>query len=206
MVRGETDKNGKRHPGQIFHGQNSGRNWEEMPSWRRGKNDPMKNRDSTMPEDYEEFVSLILRTRSSQKPLRMLARNWKRRWLLLCLARRARRTSMEGPVAILMISSLNLHVSWKPVNPQDCVWKNLYRIFMSAILQEKEIIHYSIRIWFTNLFLCSKPWRFPQQKQRRTRNGKNWRKFRRGTWRKSEVKKRWSMKQGRRAQKFILHH
>ena len=26
-----------------------------------------------------------------------------------------------------MISSLILHVSSKPVNPQDCVWKNLYR-------------------------------------------------------------------------------
>ena len=34
----------------------------------------------------------------------------------------------------------------------------------------------------------------------------NWRNFRRGTWRKSEVRKRWSMKQGRRAQKFILPH
>ena len=31
-------------------------------------------------------------------------------------------------------------------------------------------------------------------------------KIPRGTWRKSEVKKRWSMKQGRRAQKFILPH
>ena len=25
------------------------------------------------------------------------------------------------------------------------------------ILQEKETIHYSIKIWFTNFFLCSKP-------------------------------------------------
>ena len=34
----------------------------------------------------------------------------------------------------------------------------------------------------------------------------NRRKFRRGTWRKSEVRKRRSMKQGRRTQKFILPH
>ena len=27
-----------------------------------------------------------------------------------------------------------------------------------------------------------------------------------GTWRKSEVRKKWSMKQGRRALQFILHH
>ena len=38
------------------------------------------------------------------------------------------------------------------------------------------------------------------------KNGRNWKRFRRGTWRKPEVKKRWSMKQGRRAQKFILFH
>ena len=44
------------------------------------------------------------------------------------------------------------------------------------------------------------------KKQRWTRNGKNWRKFRRGIWQKSKVRNRWSMKRGRRAQKFILHH
>ena len=36
-----------------------------------------------------------------------------------------------------MRSSLNLRVSWKPVNPQDCVWENLFRIIMKTILQEK---------------------------------------------------------------------
>ena len=35
--------------------------------------------------------------------------------------------------------------------------------------------------------------------------GKNWRKFLRGTWLKSEVEKKRSMKQ-ERSQKFILHH
>ena len=32
---------------------------------------------------------------------------------------------MGRPVVRLMISSHNLRVPWKPVNPQDCVWKNL---------------------------------------------------------------------------------
>ena len=35
----------------------------------------------------------------------------------LCLARHARKGRMERPVARQMISSQNLHVSWKPVNP-----------------------------------------------------------------------------------------
>ena len=42
------------------------------------------------------------------------------------------------------------------MNLQDCVWENLYRIMMKTTLQEKETIHNSITIWFTNLFLCLK--------------------------------------------------
>ena len=139
-------------------------------------------------------------TRNSKRPSKMPVKNWKH------LARQARKVSMERPVARLMSWSQNLRVSWKPVNRQDCVWKNLYRTIMKTILQVKETIHCSTLIWYTNLFLCLKLWKFLQQKQQWIRNGKNWRKFRRGTWPRSEVRKRWSMKQGCRAQKFILHH
>ena len=162
-----------------------------------------KQPNSIMLKDHEEFISLTLRTRNSKKPLRMLARNWKHQWLPLCLARQARRVSMVRPVVRPMNSNQNLRVSWMPVNPQDCVWKNLYQIIMRTILQEKGNI---TTIWYTNLFLCLKPWRFPQQRQQWIKIGRNWKRFRRGTWRKSEVRKRWSMKQGRRAQKFILPH
>ena len=100
----------------------------------------------------------------------------------------------------------NLRVFWKLMNLRDCVWEIRCRSLMKTILQEKVRIHYSTTIWFTSLFLCFKLWKFWQRKQRWTRNGKNWRRFRRGTWRKSEARKRWSMKQGRRAQKFISLH
>ena len=50
----------------------------------------------------------------------------------------------------------DLRVFWKLVNLQDCVWESHYQIIMKTILQEKETIHYSITIWFTNLFLCLK--------------------------------------------------
>ena len=59
------------------------------------KDGPMKNQNSQMLEDYEEFISLTLRrTRKSKRPSRMLARNWKHQWLPLCLARQARTVSM----------------------------------------------------------------------------------------------------------------
>ena len=68
-------------------------------------------------------------------------------------------------------------------------------------------LDYNITIWYTNLFLwCLKQWKYQQQKQQWIKNGRHLKRFQRGTWLKSEVKKRWSMKPGRRAQKFILHH
>ena len=72
-------------PHQIIYGQNTGSKWEQMLSWRRSKNGQLKNQSSIMHEIYEEFISLTLRTRSSKKPLGMLKRNLKCRWLLLCL-------------------------------------------------------------------------------------------------------------------------
>ena len=43
----------------------------------------------------------------------------------------------------------DLRVFWKLMNLRDCVLENHYRLIMKTILQEKEIIHYSIKIWFT---------------------------------------------------------
>ena len=44
-----------------------------------------------------------------------------------------------------MRSNQNLCVSWKPVNPQDCVWENLYRIIMKTILQgDASLQHYNL--------------------------------------------------------------
>ena len=48
--------------------------------------------------------------------------------------------------------------------------------------------------------------KIPAAKAAVDKEWEKWRKFRRGTWHKSEVNQRWSMKQGRPAQKFILHH
>ena len=49
----------------------------------------------------------------------------------------------------------NLRVFSKLMNLRECVWEIRYRS-IKTILQEKEKIHYSTTIWFTNLFLCLK--------------------------------------------------
>ena len=87
MWSGGDWQNGKRHPGQIIYGQNFGEECQRTLSWGRSINGQLKNQSSIMLEDYEESNSLTLRTRNSKRPSRMLARNWKRQWLPLCLAR-----------------------------------------------------------------------------------------------------------------------
>ena len=54
----------------------------------------MKSSISITDENCEESISLTLRTRNSNKPSRMLVRNWKHQWLPPCLARQARTVSM----------------------------------------------------------------------------------------------------------------
>ena len=58
----------------------------------------------------------------------------------------------------------NLRVFWKLMNLRDCVWEIRYRIIIKTILREKETIHYSTTIWFTNLFLCLKAMKIPAAK------------------------------------------
>ena len=72
-----------------------------------------------------------------KETIRNARKNWKHPWLPPCFARHARKASMGRPVARLMSSNQNLLVSWKPVNPQDCVWKNLHQKIVRTISQER---------------------------------------------------------------------
>ena len=49
-------------------------------------------------------------------------------------------------------------------------------------------------------------WKYRMPRQQWRKNGENCRKFRHGSWRKSETRKKCSMKQRLRAEKFILRH
>ena len=67
---------------------------------------------------------------------------------------------------------------------------------------ENSLQHYNLVHKFV---LIPQAMKIPAAKAAVDKEWENWpKKIRRGTWRKSEVRKRWSMKQGRRAQKFIL--
>ena len=64
-----------------------------------------------------------------------------------------KQASMGRPVARLMISSLNLRVSWKRVNPQDCVWKSLYQNIMRT-MQEKGQFAATLQ-FVTQIYSCA---------------------------------------------------
>ena len=202
LVRGETNEKtayiqARSSMARVMEVNGKERQAEEKAKmgWRKDSSWPMQ-------ENCVESISLTPRIRSTRKPSRTRVRNWKRQLLLLCPAKLWR---IVG-VADLTKTRQNLRVFWKPMNPPECVWGILNLHITKTILQEKVRIHCNITIWFTNLFLCLKLWKSQQQKQQWTRNGKNWRKFRRGIWPKSKVRKKWSMKQGRRSLQFILHH
>ena len=95
------------------------------------------------------------------------------------------RKKLETPVAPAMpskISKKNKHGETRSKTNDfksqfACIHENAYgristEITMRTVLQEKETIHCSIAIWYTNLFLCLKQWKFPQQKQQWLKSGK----------------------------------
>ena len=133
--------------------------WKKM-----GKNALLKERQKWSHEKPQlddarklrGIISSTPRTRNLRRPSRLLAKNWKHQWLPLCLARSARTIRIVGMVVNPIRPNQNLRVFWKPVNLQDCVWENLSQTIMKTILQEKETIHCSITIWFTNFSYASR--------------------------------------------------
>ena len=117
VVRVETDKKAANIQARSFMSRTVDEIGKKCPAEGEAKVGHIKSQNSIMLENYEEFISLTLRTRNSKKPSRMLARNWKRQWLPLCLARQARTVCMVRPVVNPKRSNQNLRVFWKPVNP-----------------------------------------------------------------------------------------
>ena len=177
---------------------NSGRNWEEMPSWRRSKSGHMKSQNLILPENYEEIISLTPRTRNSRKPSRMLARNWNTP-MTLAMRCKTSKNSQHGVTlgksneiksklaCILEAESTRLRMGESlPNHHEDHI----------AGKRENSLQHYNV----VHIFIpMPQALKIHAAKAVVVKEWENWRKFRSGTWRKSEVRKRWSMKPGRRA-------
>ena len=136
-------------------------------------------------------------TLSSKKSLRMIERNWKHQCLPPCLARLARKSSMVRPAARL-ISRLNLCVFWKLVNLQDCVWETSSKISWGLYCRKRwqitAALQFGLQIYSNVATMKIHAAKAAVIK----RNVTNWKRFWRGTWRKSEEIRgdQWSKGQG----------
>ena len=155
-------QNGRYHPGQIIY---------DPELWIKfGRTAKLKEKHKWSDEKQkldnarrlEEFISLTLRTRNSKKLLEC-------QWKVGNISR-----------SCYALQDKKQNVS---MERQDCGWENLYQIIMKTILQERWTIHCSITIWYTILFLCLKAKKIPEAKAAVDKNGRKWKRFRRGTWR-----------------------
>ena len=165
----------------------------------------MKNLNSIMRENCEEFISLSLTTRNSKRPSRVLARNWTNLWLPLCLAKISKNNQNCGNGESNKVISKFVCIS----EASESTRLRNGRIFTESSWRyiagkgDNSLQHYKLVHKF---ILMPQALKIPAAEAAVDKDWENWRNFRRGTWRKSEVRKRWSMKQGRRALQFILHH
>ena len=138
------------HPGHIIYGQNSGRKWE-----RHGKLKERQKWSNEKPQlDNARKLRGIYFIDPEDKEFKETIKN--------------ARKKLETQVALAMpckimkncgsgaSNKIKTKLAWKLMTQRECVWEIRYRIIIKTILQEKERIHYSTTIWFTNLFLCLK--------------------------------------------------
>ena len=155
----------------------------------------MRNRNSIIPEDYEELISLTLRKKNSKRPSGMLERNWKHQSPAMpCKTSKKRKhgetrgktNDSKSKFACILETSESTRLRMEESLPK-------YHEDHIAGKGDNSLQHYNL---VHKNFLCLNPWRFTQQQQLWTKNGRNLKRFRRGTWPKSEVNQRWSMGRG----------
>ena len=159
-----------------------------------------------MQEDNEESILLTLRTRNSRRLSRMLARNWKHQWLLLCPARSARTIRIVGMVINPIKSNLNLSVFLEASESArlrmgeslPSYHEDLFAGRGDNSLQPYNLVHKFIPM--------PQAMKIPAAKAAADKEWENLEKI--SAWNTTKVrnKSEWLMKQGRRAEKFILPH
>ena len=149
-------------------------------------------------------VSSTWRTRNSRRPSRMLTRDWKHQLLLLCRANLWRRILGE------------VHLMWLKQNLRVCIFEacecTRLRMGESLPTHHEDQIAGKGKNSLQHYNLVHKFYSFASSHENSRSNssiGQGMGKIgelRCWIWRKSEVRKRWSMKQGQMAQKFISPH
>ena len=123
MFRGEIDKKAAYFQARSFMAGNLENNGKECQAEGEAKSGRMKSSIWRTHENSEESILIEPEHREFKETMRLQEKSWKHQWLQPCFARHARKASMGRSAARPMISSLNVRVSWKAVDPQECVWR-----------------------------------------------------------------------------------
>ena len=189
-----------RHPGQVIYGENSGSQWESMPSWRRSRSGLMRSSILKTHENCEGSISSTRRLRNSKKPSRMRLRSWKQQWLLLCRVKLWKKNCGSGGSNKVKNKTCVYSGSW-------WIYETAYGKFDTALSsrpycrkRRNSLQHYNLVHKFIPMPQAMK---IPAAKAAVDKEWEKLVKFRRWTWQKSKVRKRWSMKQGRRALQLV---
>ena len=175
---------------------------ESTPSSRRSKSGLTKSSILKTLENCEGSISSTLRIRNSKKPSRTRVRSWKHQWLLLCPAKFwkivgvVHPTKLKTKLACILEADESTRMRMGnsiPHHHEDHI----------AGKGENSLQHYNLVHKFIPMPQAVK---VLAAKAAVDKEWEKWRKLGRGTWRKLEVRKRWSMKQGRLTLQFILHH
>ena len=203
MVREEIDKKAERHPDQTLCGQKFEKTCQKRRSEEKSKSGLSKIRSLTMQDNCVLFTSLIQRKKNSRKLWKNTRSKLKKSDASSNALQNQTRRVQGNLQRFGKIVRQSTHASLKPTNLRDCVWKELFIKVMNIILQGEEIIHWTITFLGTNFFLCLKKWKDVKssggQRMRQT-----WKDTGMSRWRKSEAKKRWSLKQGKKAKPCIM--
>ena len=155
-----------------------------------------------MQEDYEESISLTLRTWSSRK-------SWKkaRRKLETPMApampcktckndkhgeTRSKTNDFKSKFACILEASESTRMRMEESLPK-------YHEDHIARKSDNSLQHHKLVHKF--ILLCLKQWRYPQQRQQSFKNGRNLKRFRHGTKQKSETNPTWLLKKRREGRK-----
>ena len=152
-----------------------------------------------MLENCEDFISLTLRTRNSRRPPRMApAMPWKTSKNSQNWGNGDKSKKTESKLACISEVSESTRLRMGECLPN-------HHDDHTAGKGDNSLHHYNLNHKFIPMLQAFK---IPSSKGSSGQGmGNSWRNFRRATWWKSEVTNlTWSMKQGRRAQKFILPH
>ena len=196
---------------QITCGQKYGRKLVKPLRLEKNKNGKTRSQNSTMLEDWEEFTLSILMTKIIKKILKTREESWNDPCPQPCRAkeklRLAPRRSCEAGNCIAKDSQNDL---WLYCGISR-IHKATSGIFSTQkntkiALQAKVPLRWPITIWFSNLFLCSKRWKFRMQKLQWTRNGESLRQSQHGNWRKSRARRRLFSKHKEIKRKSTLFH